>query len=72
MEFDEKELEKDEAAKRQMALIDAKLDIMESMEEGSSQKGVSMAPAVTEVSTKDKVAAYVEEPIDPTSPTVPT
>ena len=40
------------------------------MEEGSSRRGMSVAPIVTEVSSEDKVAAYVEEADDPIPPTV--
>ena len=72
IELDNKTIEREEAKKRQMALIDARLEVMESMEEGSSRRGTSVAPAVTEVSSEDKVAAYVGEADDPTSITVPT
>ena len=71
-ELDDKTIERDEAVKRQRALINAKIEVIDSMEEGVSQKGASVGPAVTEVSSEDKVAAYVGASDDPIPLTVPT
>ena len=71
-ELDNKTIERDEAVRRQRALINAKIEVIDSIEEGASQKGTSVGPAVTEVSSEDKVAAYVGASDDSIPLTVPT
>ena len=62
--LEDEALERAEKVKRQTAIIDAQLEILDSIEEESS-RGVDSErlPGVSEVSAEDKVSAYVENSV---------
>ena len=58
-DLEEERLERTETTKRQKAIIVAKKEAIDSLDEGSSHETGSVKPEVAELSSDDKVTAYV-------------